>query len=57
MFLIDDEKDADTLNDSEDYTQKIMQNCNTKPVREKLLENNININNFVKTLFKKERMT
>lgn len=56
MFLIDDEKDADTLNDSEDYTQK----DNTKTVilsqlEKKLLENNININNFVKTLFKKRK--
>ena len=54
MFLIDDEKDADTLNDSEDYTQK--DNAKTvilSQLEKKLLENNININNFVKTLFKK----
>ena len=54
MFLIDDEKDADTLNDSEDYTQK--DNAKTvilSQLEKKLLENNININNFVKTLLKK----
>lgn len=56
MFLIDDEKDADTLNDSEDYTQK--DNAKTvilSQLEKKLLENNININNFVKTLFKKRK--
>lgn len=54
MFLIDDEKDADTLNDSEDYTQK--DNAKTvilSQLEKKLLENNIN--NFVKTLFKKRK--
>lgn len=56
MFLIDDEKDANTLNDSEDYTQK--DNAKTvilSQLEKKLLENNININNFVKTLFKKRK--
>ena len=56
MFLIDDEKGADTLNDSEDYTQK--DNAKTvilSQLEKKLLENNININNFVKTLFKKRK--
>ena len=56
MFLIDDEKDADTLNSSEDYTQK--DNAKTvilSQLEKKLLENNININNFVKTLFKKRK--
>ena len=56
MFLIDDEKDADTLNDSEDYTQK--DNAKTvilSQLEKKLLVNNININNFVKTLFKKRK--
>ena len=49
-------KDADTLNDSEDYTQK--DNAKTvilSQLEKKLLENNININNFVKTLFKKRK--
>ena len=56
MFLIDDEKDADTLNDSEDYTQK----DNTKTVMLKKLEyelsqNDIDINDFAKILFKKKK--
>lgn len=56
MFLIDDEKDADTLNDSEDYTQKDNAKAVTlSQLEKKLLENNININNFVKTLFKKRK--
>ena len=56
MFLIDDEKDADTLNSSEDYTQKDdVKTVTLSQLEKKLLENNININNFVKTLFKKRK--
>lgn len=56
MFLIDDEKDADTLNNSDDYTKK----DNTKTVMLKKLEyelsqNDININDFAKILFKKKK--
>lgn len=56
MFLIDDEKDADTLNDSDDYTKK----DNTKTVMLKKLEyelsqNDIDINDFAKILFKKKK--
>ena len=56
MFLIDDEKDADTLNGSEDYTQKDdVKTVTLSQLEKKLLENSININNFVKTLFKKRK--
>lgn len=56
MFLIDDEKDADTLNSSEDYTQKDdVKTVTLSQLEKKLLENSININNFVKTLFKKRK--
>lgn len=56
MFLIDDEKDADTLNNSDDYTKK----DNTKTVMLKKLEyelsqNDIEINDFAKILFKKKK--
>ena len=56
MFLIDDEKDADTLNNSDDYTKK----DNTKTVMLKKLEyelsqNDIDINDFAKILFKKKK--
>lgn len=56
MFLIDDEKDADTLNNSDDYTKK----DNTKTVMLKKLEyelsqNDIDINDFTKILFKKKK--
>lgn len=56
MFLIDDEKDADILNNSGDYTKK----DNTKTVMLKKLEyelsqNDIDINDFVKILFKKKK--
>lgn len=56
MFLIDDEKDADILNNSGDYTKK----DNTKTVMLKKLEyelsqNDIDINDFVKILFKKRK--
>lgn len=56
MFLIDDEKDADTLNSSDDYTKK----DNTKTVMLKKLEyelsqNDIDINDFAKILFKKKK--
>lgn len=56
MFLIDDEKDADTLNNSDDYTK----NDNTKTVMLKKLEyelsqNDIDINDFAKILFKKKK--
>lgn len=56
MFLIDDEKDADTLNSSEDYTQKDdVKTVTLSQLEKKLSENSININNFVKTLFKKRK--
>lgn len=56
MFLIDDEKDADTLNSSEDYTQKDdVKIVTLSQLEKKLSENSININNFVKTLFKKRK--
>lgn len=56
MFLIDDEKDADILNNSGDYTKK----DNTKTVMLKKLEyelsqNDIDINDFAKILFKKKK--
>lgn len=56
MFLIDDEKDDDTLNNSDDYTKK----DNTKTVMLKKLEyelsqNDIDINDFAKILFKKKK--
>lgn len=56
MFLIDDEKDADTLNNSDDYTKK----DDTKTVVLKKLEyelsqNDIDINDFAKILFKKKK--
>lgn len=56
MFLIDDEKDADTLNNSDDYTKK----DNTKTIMLKKLEyelsqNDIDINDFAKILFKKKK--
>lgn len=56
MFLIDDEKDADTLNNSDDYTKK----DDTKTVALKKLEyelsqNDIDINDFAKILFKKKK--
>lgn len=56
MFLIDDEKDVDTLNNSDDYTKK----DNTKTVMLKKLEyelsqNDIDINDFTKILFKKKK--
>lgn len=56
MFLIDDEKDADTLNNSDDYTKK----DDTKTVMLKKLEyelsqNDIDINDFAKILFKKKK--
>lgn len=56
MFLIDDEKDADTLNNSDDYTKK----DNTKTVMLKKLEyelsqNDIDIDDFAKILFKKKK--
>lgn len=56
MFLIDDEKDTDTLNNSDDYTKK----DNTKTVMLKKLEyelsqNDIDINDFTKILFKKKK--
>lgn len=56
MFLIDDEKDADTPNNSDDYTKK----DNTKTVMLKKLEyelsqNDIDINDFAKILFKKKK--
>lgn len=56
MFLIDDEKDADTLNNSDDYTK----NDDTKTVVLKKLEyelsqNDIDINDFAKILFKKKK--
>lgn len=56
MFLIDDEKDADTLNNSDDYTKK----DNTKTVMLKKLEyelsqNDIDINDFAKILLKKKK--
>lgn len=56
MFLIDDEKDTDTLNNSDDYTKK----DNTKTVMLKKLEyelsqNDIDINDFAKILFKKKK--
>ena len=56
MFLIDDEKDTDTLNDSDDYTKK----DNTKTIMLKKLEyelsqNDIDINDFAKILFKKKK--
>lgn len=56
MFLIDDEKDADILNNSDDYTKK----DNTKTVMLKKLEyelsqNDIDINDFTKILFKKKK--
>lgn len=56
MFLIDDEKDDDTLNNSDDYTKK----DNTKTVMLKKLEyelsqNDIDINDFAKILFKKRK--
>lgn len=56
MFLIDDEKDADTLNNSDDYTKK----DNTKAIMLKKLEyelsqNDIDINDFAKILFKKKK--
>lgn len=56
MFLIDDEKDADTLNNSDDYTKK----DNTKTVMLKKLEyelsqNDIDVNDFAKILFKKKK--
>lgn len=56
MFLIDDEKDADTLNDSEDYTQK--DNAKTimlKKLEYELSQNDIDINDFAKILFKKKK--
>ena len=56
MFLIDDEKDTDTLNNSDDYTKK----DNTKTIMLKKLEyelsqNDIDINDFAKILFKKKK--
>lgn len=56
MFLIDDEKDADTLNNSDDYTKK----DNAKIIMLKKLEyelsqNDIDINDFAKILFKKKK--
>lgn len=56
MFLIDDEKDADILNNSGNYTKK----DNTKTVMLKKLEyelsqNDIDINDFAKILFKKKK--
>ena len=56
MFLIDDEKDADILNNSGDYTKK----DNTKTVMLKKLEyelsqNDIDINDFAKIFFKKKK--
>lgn len=56
MFLIDDEKDADTLNNSDDYTKK--DNAKTimlKKLEYELSQNDIDINDFAKTLFKKKK--
>lgn len=56
MFLIDDEKDADTLNNSDDYTKK--DNAKTimlKKLEYELSQNDIDINDFAKILFKKKK--
>lgn len=56
MFLIDDEKDADTLNNSDDYTKK--DNAKTimlKKLEYELSQNDIDINDFTKILFKKKK--
>lgn len=56
MFLIDDEKDADTLNNSDDYTKK--DNAKTimlKKLGYELSQNDIDINDFTKILFKKKK--
>lgn len=56
MFLIDDEKDADTLNNSDDYTKK--DNTKTdmlKKLEYELSQNDIDINDFTKILFKKKK--
>lgn len=56
MFLIDDEKDTDTLNNSDDYTKK--DNAKTimlKKLEYELSQNDIDINDFTKILFKKKK--
>lgn len=56
MFLIDGEKDADTLNNSDDYTKK--DNAKTimlKKLEYELSQNDIDINDFAKILFKKKK--
>lgn len=56
MFLIDDEKDTDTLNNSDDYTKK--DNAKTimlKKLEYELSQNDIDINDFAKILFKKKK--
>lgn len=56
MFLIDDEKDADTLKNSDDYTKK--DNAKTimlKKLEYELSQNDIDINDFAKILFKKKK--
>lgn len=56
MFLIDDEKDTDTLNNSDDYTKK--DNAKTimlKKLGYELSQNDIDINDFTKILFKKKK--
>lgn len=60
MFLIDDEKDADTLNDHADYAngadyKKLPseQKYTITDLKKKLKENNIDYDSFVKTIFKR----
>lgn len=56
MFLIDDEKDADTLNNSDGFTKK--DNAKTvmlKKLEYELSQNDIDINDFAKILFKKKK--
>lgn len=60
MFLIDDEKDADTLNDHSDYTggadyKKLPseQKYTITDLKKRLKENNIDYDSFVKTIFKR----
>lgn len=56
MFLIDDEKDADTLNNSDDYTKKdSAKTVMLKKLEYELSQNDIDINDFAKILFKKKK--